>query len=224
MNFGELKEEVIDGTVRPDRERQVRRAINSVIRSISLSGNYWRDLREEVLSEDPAYIAQKGQAVKNIPLPERFRKPAYIRREVQSNQRLAAIAAGAVGGGQLAGHHGSSLEYNLIRPNQVKAEGRLVLNSYYLSGDSILLNQNIIDEVLLWGYYTYPIRFTDPKDENWISIVMPDLIIDWASTYLLATLGDRDRTAGFQALQTTQLSIFVDEAIRDHEMTVEVGR
>ena len=224
MNFGELLEEVLDGTVRPDRERQARRAINSVVRTISLSGNYWRDLREEVLSDDPAYIAQKGSAVKNIPLPDRFRKPAYIRRELLNAQALAAQAAGAVPGGQLAGRHGHAFEYNLIRPNQIKAEGRIVTNTYYLSGDSILLNQNVIDEVLLWGYYRVQPRFTDPKEENWITILMPDLVIDWASQYLMATLGDRDRTAGFQALQTTQLSVFIDEAIRDHEMNVEVGR
>lgn len=221
MNFGELIEEVLDSTIRPDRERAARRSINAVIRTISLGANYWRDHTDAVLSEQTDYKQQAGAAVKNLALPDRFRKPSYIRRELPIT---AQVPTGAVAGGQLAGAPGHALDYNLIRPNKIKEEGRIIFNSYYLSGSSLILNQEIIDETVLWGYYTYPIRMTDPDDENWITLLMPDLVIDWASQFLMASLGDRDRTAGFQALQTIQLSVFVDEAIRDHEMTAEVGR
>lgn len=224
MNYGDLIEEVIDTTVRPDRERQARRSINSIVRTISLGANYWRDLREEILSEGTDYKAQKGQPVKTITLPDRFRKVAYIRRNIVTSAQLAAAAAGAVAGGQLVSSFGDALEYNEIRPNQIRAEGRLVPQSYYLSGQNLILHQQVVDEVVLWGYYDYPARFTDPDDENWITQLMPDLVIDWAAQHLMASLGDRDRTAGFQALQTIQLSVFVDEAIRTHETDARTGR
>lgn len=220
MNFGELTEEVLDATVRPDRERQAKRSINSVVRTMSLSGDHWRDLKEEILSERQDYVQQVGQAVKNLSLPDRFRKIAYIRRDVPDH----APGVGAVRGGQLSGGFQAGAEYNLIRPNQVKLEGRILNNTYYLSGANILLNQDVVDEVLFWGYYDYPVRLTAPSDENWITAFMPDLVIDWASQFLMATLGDKDRTQGFAALQNLQLSVFMDDALRDHEMNAGVGR
>lgn len=220
MNFGELLEEVLDSTVRPDRERQAKRSINSVVRTMSLSGDHWRDLREEILSERQDYQQQVGQEVKNLALPNRFRKVSYIRRD----SPILHPATGAVGGGQLSGGFQAALEYNLIRPNQIKQEGRILQNTYYLSGSSILLNQAVVDEVLFWGYYEYPVRMTAPNDENWITNLMPDLVIDWASQFLMASLGDKDRAAGFGALQNLQLSVFMDDALRDHEMNAGVGR
>lgn len=220
MNFGELLEEVLDSTVRPDRERHAKRSINSVVRTMSLSGDHWRDLREEILSERQDYKQQVGQEVKNLTLPDRFRKVAYIRRD----SPILNPSTGAVGGGQLSGGFQAALEYNLIRPNQIKQEGRILQNTYYLSGASILLNQAVVDEVLFWGYYEYPVRMTAPKDENWITLLMPDLVIDWASQFLMASLGDKDRTQGFAALQNLQLSVFMDDALRDHEMNAGTGR
>ncbi len=220
MNFGELLEEVLDSTVRPDRERHAKRSINSVVRTMSLSGDHWRDLREEILSERQDYKQQVGQEVKNLTLPDRFRKVAYIRRD----SPILNPASGAVGGGQLSGGFQAALEYNLIRPNQIKQEGRLLRNTYYLSGASILLSQAVVDEVLFWGYYEYPVRMTAPSDENWITLLMPDLVIDWASQFLMASLGDKDRTQGFAALQNLQLSVFMDDALRDHEMNAGTGR
>ncbi len=220
MNFGELTEEVIDATVRPDRERQAKRSINSVVRTMSLSGDHWRDLKEEILSDRTDYTQQAGEEVKNLTLPDRFRKVAYIRRD----SPVLSPAAGAVGGGQLSGGFQAALEYNLIRPNQIKQEGRILPNVYYLSGNSLLLNQEVVDEVLFWGYYDYPVRMTAPNDENWITQLMPDLVIDWASQFLMASLGDRDRTQGFAALQNLELSVFMDDALRDHEMNAGTGR
>jgi hypothetical protein len=114
--------------------------------------------------------------------------------------------------------------YNRVDPRTTKREGREIRNAYYLSGANILLRQEVAGEKVIWGYYAYLPRLVSPSDTNWVCELMPDLIIDWASQFVLASLGDRDRTAGVAALSQFQLSVFVDEMIRDTDASVETGR
>ena len=51
MTFDELTDAVLDLTVRADKDSLARQKINSVIRAISMSGTYWPDLVEAVLSD-----------------------------------------------------------------------------------------------------------------------------------------------------------------------------
>ena len=53
MQFSELIDQAATLTVRPDKEGLIAQKINAVIRTISLSGTYWKDLVEEVLSDHP---------------------------------------------------------------------------------------------------------------------------------------------------------------------------
>jgi hypothetical protein len=93
-----------------------------------------------------------------------------------------------------------------------------------MSGANLLLRQEVTGERVVWGYYAYLPRLVAPEDTNWVCELMPDLIIDWASQFVLASLGDRDRTNGVAALSQFQLSVFVDEMIRDTDASVETGR
>ena len=89
---------------------------------------------------------------------------------------------------------------------------------------SLLLNQQIKGEQTLWGYYTYPARLTVPTDTNWVLQLMPDLVIDWASQFVLQSLGDLERARGTGDLASTQLSVFIDEILRRTNTSVETGR
>lgn len=220
MNFREVTEAILEQTVRPDKEGLARQKVNAVVRTISLSVNAWQDLTEEVLSDHPDFDATKN--VQTLALPERFRKIDYIQRDLQGIN--SGVAAGAVAGGVLDSRHSHGLRYNLVRPNLVKKEGRLLVNTYYLSGVSLLVNQAIKGESTLWGYYTYPVRMTAPDDTNWILQLMPDLVIDWASQFILQSLGDLERARGTGDLAGTQLSVFIDEIQRRTNTSVETGR
>jgi len=213
MEFGELIDQVAVLTVRPDKEGLIQQKINSVIRTISLSGTFWPDLVEEVLSDRTDFDASVN--VQTIALPTRFRKPAYIERD------LASINPST---GRMESRMTHGLTYNRVDPKSTKREGREIRNAYYLSGSNLLLRQEVAGEKVNWGYYVYPARFDSPSDTNWIAELMPDLIIDWASQFVLSSLGDRDRTAGVAILAQTQLSVFIDEIIRDTDVNVETGR
>lgn len=213
MQFSELIDEVTVLTVRPDKEGLVRQKINAVIRSISLSGTYWRDLVEEVLSDHSDFDTSVN--IQTLALPARFRKPAYIERDLSSiNPSTGFLESRQT--------HGTA--YNLVNPRTTRREGREIRNAYYMSGTNLLLRQEVAGESVIWGYYVYPDLLRNPSDSNWITELMPHLVIDWASQFVLSSLGDRDRTAGVAALTNTQLSIFVNEALRDQEFTVETGR
>jgi hypothetical protein len=213
MNFSELIDAVADLTVRPDKEGLAAQKINAVLRTISISGTYWPDLVEEVLSDHPDF--NPTQNVHTLALPDRFRKPAYIERD------LSAINPST---GRLESRMTHGLTYNRVTPKTTKREGREIRNAYYMSGANLLLRQEVAGERVLWGYYAYQPRLVSPSDSNWITEKMPDLIIDWASQFILASLGDRDRTAGVAALAQFQLSVFVDEMIQDSDVSVETGR
>lgn len=213
MQFAELTDSVLTMTVRPDKEDLARQKINAVIRTISISSSFWPDLVEEILSDHPDFDASSN--VHSLALPDRFRKPAYIERD------LSVINATT---GRLESRMTHGLTYNRVTPKTTKKEGREIRNAYYLSGKNLLLRQEVAGERVLWGYYAYQPRLVNPEDENWITELMPDLIIDWASQFLMASLGDRDRTNGLAALAQLQLSVFVDEMLTDTEGSVETGR
>ena len=220
MNFREVTESILEQTVRPDKEALAQQKVNAVIRTISLSVNAWQDLTEEVLSDHPDFDVNKN--IHTLALPTRFRKIDYVQRDLQGIN--SGVAAGAVPGGVLDSRHSHGLRYNLVRPALIKKEGRLLTNTYYLSGVSLLLNQQIKGEQTLWGYYTYPARLTVPTDTNWVLQLMPDLVIDWASQFVLQSLGDLERARGTGDLSSTQLSVFIDEILRRTNTSVETGR
>lgn len=213
MQFSELIDQTATLTVRPDKEGLIAQKINSVIRTISLSGTYWKDLVEEVLSDHPDWDPDSN--VQTLALPSRFRKPAYIERDLSSINPST---------GRLESRQTQGLLYNRVDPRSTKREGREIRNAYYMSGANLLLRQEVQGERVVWGYYAYLPRLVGPSDTNWVAELMPDLIIDWASQFVLASLGDRDRTNGVAALAQFQLSVFVDEMIRDTDASVETGR
>jgi len=213
MTFDELTDSVLALTVRPDKDVLARQKINSIIRMISLSGTYWRDLVEEILSEHTGFKITNN--VHTLALPTGFRKPAYIERD------LTAINPST---GQLESRITTGLRYNRVDPTSAKVEGREIRNAYYLSGSNLLLRQEVAGERVIWGWYTYQPRLVSPTDTNWITELMPDLVIDWASQFILASLGDKDRLAGVTALAQVQLSVFVEDLLRDTDASVETGR
>jgi hypothetical protein len=213
MNLGELIDEVVAMTIRPDKEDLARQKINSVVRTISLSGTYWRDLVEEILSDHPDFKTTTN--VQTLALPGRFRKPAYIERDLSSISPTTGLLESRITNG---------LVYNRVDPRSTRREGREIRNAYYTSGANLILRQEIGGEKVIWGYYEYPARMVSPDDTNWITELMPDLVIDWAGQFLVASLGDRDRTAGLAALAQTQLSVFIEDMLRDVDANVGTGR
>ena len=69
MEFQELIDEVVVLTVRPDKDGLVRQKINAVIRTVSLSGVYWRDLVEEILSDHTDFDTSVN--IQTLTLPTR---------------------------------------------------------------------------------------------------------------------------------------------------------
>lgn len=213
MQFAELTDSVLTMTVRPDKEDLARQKINAVLRTISISGTFWPDLVEETLSDHPDW--QSDSNIQTLALPDRFRKPAYIERDLSQINITT---------GRLESRQTHGIAYNRITPRTTRKEGREIRNAYYMSGKNLLLRQEVAGEAVIWGYYAFQPRLINPDDSNWITELMPDLIIDWASQFLMASLGDRDRTNGLAALAQLQLSVFVDEMLTDTEASVEVGR
>ena len=213
MTFDELTDAVLDLTVRPDKDSLARQKINDVLRAISMSGTYWPDLVEAVLSDHTDFSLVSN--THSLSLPTGFRKPAYIERDLTSINPST---------GRLESRMTHGLRYNRVSPKSTKMEGREIRNAYYLSGSTILLRQEVAGEKVIWGYYIFQPRLTAPADTNWITELMPGLIIDWASQFLLASLGDKDRVAGVGALAQLQLSIFVSDILNDTEASVETGR
>lgn len=213
MNLGELIDDCAAMTVRPDKEDLIRQKINAVVRMISLSGTYWRDLVEEVLSDHPDFKTNTN--IQTLALPARFRKPAYIERDLSAINMTTGFLESRITNG---------LVYNRVDPRSTRREGRNVPNAYYTSGSNLLLRQEIGGEKVIWGYYQYPARMVAPNDSNWITELMPDLVTDYAGQFVMASLGDRDRTAGLAALAQVQLSVLIEDMLRDVDAYVGTGR
>lgn len=167
----------------PDKDILIRSRINSAISLISKSGYFWRDLVETTIGivdevDDTAYV----QA---IPITTAQRKFIYVKSSNTDEHPIHLVEPEVV----------ASLVCKGISPIA------------YCSGSTLHIKHEKLTSEFSVGYYTSPTPFnldgSDDAESNWITELLPDVVEDIASAYLLNLIGDKDdakRISEFAAL------------------------
>lgn len=196
MNYGEIVEAVLVQVPITNREAYVRDKVNQIIRYISASGHFWRDVQETTIgSADGVDAAAK---VQSIAISSLVRKLIYLRYtdEDETTQIKCIDLRDLVG-----------------RENCIHMD-----NVAYVSGSSLHIKHSILTPSFNIGYYSHPAHFltdgSEDTESNWITDLVPGLVIDLASSYLLNLKGDKEDANGMASmanmLKSTYIRDFVD--------------
>ena len=200
-DFSDIKAGVQLITNRPDKAALEANKINGAIRMISLSGEYWRDLQEVTLGSAEGVVA--SAYVQSLTLPARLRKTVYVAYPDTANKPHI---------------NGKSIDEIVIK-------GGADLNDiYYMSNTLLHIRHTELTSQFLFGYYEYPALLSLDTDTNWILDLMPELVIDLASTLTLNSIGNRENANLVQALASGELALMVQDAIASHQQSVASGR
>lgn len=168
MNFGEIVDDVIVQTGRPNARDKIRSTVNRTVERVASSG-YFPMALVEITEES----VQFNSLVYNWALPVRFRAISYIKPSADSvtyyehinvDQRLRRDCYGYYVSGTVT---------------RIKAK---------------TLPANEIQDLAI-GYYEKPARLVENADSNWITERLSYLLISIATAEQLAILGDSRSSA-----------------------------
>ncbi len=196
MNYGEIVEAVLGQVPITNRESYVRDKVNQMIRYISASGHFWRDIAEVTIDSSDGVVATSR--VQSITVSSLVRKLIYVRYtdEDETTQINCIDLRDLVG-----------------RENCINMD-----NVAYLSGTSLHIKHSVLTPSFSMGYYTHPAHFatdgTEDSDSNWITDLASGLVIDLTSSYLLNLKGDNEDAASMGnmagMLKSTYIQDFID--------------
>lgn len=190
MTFAELKDAVLNDTKAVQHEDLIARKINASIRFISMSGRYPNDLTELLQTVDATLHAQ------SLPIPARYRSTSYL-----INSSCPAT--------KFKGYMADEL---IAKPNAI--------NVFYQGGSTFHIKHSTLTETFLWGYYTFPADLSADADENWLTTTVPELLVDYAASMVLAQLGEKERIGTITKFSQQNLAIAVRDFIDPGGRTV----
>jgi len=170
--YGEIVTEV--GLVVPvaSWNTLVRSKVNQIIRLISTSGYFWRDIVESTIGSSEGVDAVAK--IQSIPITAAIRKMIYVQYP-ESDTRIHLV----------------NLE------GLKKREACAALQDIaYLSGNALHIRHTELASSFNLAYYTNPTNFnTDGTEDalsNWITDLVPGLVVDITSSYILNLKGDNE--------------------------------
>jgi hypothetical protein len=185
MNFGELLDEVVLITSRPDlRDNKIKAAVKMATLKAHQSDYYYKDVLEQPLQfSSPNFL----QSINYRNLIPRFRAIKYLRKYDEV--------------GNLEGKFLTSIDPLEARDSY----GYTQLDVYYVAGEVIQIRGS--DEItkLLFACYINP----DIKEESfnsWIALDHPYAIVADASSTVFKTIGYDEEAAYWQRMVQEQLA------------------
>jgi hypothetical protein len=174
MIFSEVVEEVTGIVARPDRETEIRNAVNFVINRCCLSANFARDLVESSIAIDDTLY---GDTIDYLAETERFRKFKYV-KPYGLKRYLRSIDSD-----------------KLFTPGDVMQKNR-----YYVAGSNMTYTLSDLVASLEIGYYQYPPTLeVGSSEEFWLIDISPYCVIDLAAARLFRSIGDDTSAKAYEA-------------------------
>lgn len=170
--YAEILANVLLVVPSPEKETQIRNKINQIIRFISSSGFFWRDIEETTIGstegvDDSIYI-------QSITITTAIRQLIYCK-------------------------YPSTIEDGSIACVNIEAilDNCEVLGDIaYLSGSSLHIKNSKLTSEFNLGYYTNPAFFatdgTEDANSNWITDLAPGLVEDLTAAYMLNLVGEKE--------------------------------
>ncbi len=192
---GEMLTNILLVVPNPEKETLIRAKMNQIIRFISSSGLFWRDIEETTLGSaegvDAAAITQA------IPTGVDVRRLIYCK-------------------------YPSTIPYNIDIANleSLIENCDSMGDVAYLSGAYLHIRNSHLSSEFNVGYYTNPDNFavdgTDDDETNWITELAPGLVEDLTAAYILNLIGEKEDSKRITDLATTLQSTY----IRDFVMSI----
>lgn len=190
MDFGTMATNIATRVIRPDKEDEIKEAINDAIEFCTVNGDFANDLVESTVAVNDAVYSQSIVISTTF---TRFRKIKYLK---------------PLG-------YTKFLEW--MDPSRVfDDDGNQCKDVWYRAGDNIVISTSALIETMLYGYYQFPERMDADADTHWMMTYMYSAIFNLAAADIWDSIGNaeegsRYRRKGEQAFLSHR---------RDHETSV----
>lgn len=196
--LAEIYAEVLEIVPQPDKDLLIRRRINAAINFISKSGHYWRDQEETTVGTGDG--VDDTALVQAIPITTAQRKFFYVKSSNTDEKPIDLIDAAML----------------------IQTDCKGIIPIAYVSGSTLHIKHEQLTSEFALGYYTSPTPFAldgaDDAQSNWITELVPELVVDVAAAYILNIIGDTEDskriTEMSAVLRGTYIRDFVDSHIR----------
>lgn len=177
----------------PEKETLIRRKMNQMIRYISSSGWFWRDIVESTIGVVDGVDA--AATIQSIPVTTAIRKLIYCKYpDSIPNYVIDCV----------------NLDSLLTQCDKL---GDLA----YLSGYNLHIRNSQFTSTFNIAYYTNPAFFatdgTDDDEINWITELVPGLVEDLTAAYILNLLGEKEDSKRITELATTMQATYIQDFI-----------
>ena len=173
--YGGILADVLLIVPAPEREALIRSKINEIIRYISCSGKFWRDIEETTIGSTEGVVATDN--IQNIPITSVVRSLVYVTYPTTVTDGTLITCVHLEG---LIGRENCSALANVA----------------YLSGAALHIKNSIQLATFGLGIYSSPAFFltdgTEDDQSNWITEKVPGLVVDLTAAYILNLVGDNE--------------------------------
>lgn len=194
--YGEILANVLLIVPNPEKETLIRAKLNQMLRFISASGLYWRDIEETTIAEVDGVDA--AAYIQSITITTAIRQLIYVKYPSTVEGSIACVNV-------------ESLIDNC----------EILGDVAYLSGTSLHIKNSKLTSEFNLGYYTHPDNFaadgSDDDLDNWITDLAPGLVEDLTAAYMLNLIGEKEDAKRIMDLATTLKGTY----IRDFVVSVQ---
>jgi hypothetical protein len=170
MNFGEMVDKIATRTIRPDKEDEIKEAINDAIEYCTVNGSFARDLTEGSVTVDGTVYSQS--IVVSTTFGANFRKIKYLKP------------------------YGYNRFLKWRDPARVfDDKDQACTDVWYRAGDNIVIRTSVLVTSILYAYYAFPDRLVNDEDEHWMLDYMQGAIFNYALADIWNSVGNDSEAA-----------------------------
>lgn len=193
MDFGTIATNVATRLIRPDKEDEIKDAINDAIEYCTVNGSFSADLVESSVAVDSTVYSQSIVISTTF---TRFRKIKYLKPD---------------GYNKLLGWRDPARVFD--------DKGNECNDVWYRAGDNIVINLSTLVDTVYYGYYQFPARLTLDADTHWMLDYMYSAIFNYACADIWESIGNAEEASRYRAMADRY---FISHR-RDHMDGVDLG-
>jgi hypothetical protein len=166
MNFGTMATNIATRVIRPDKEDEIKEAINDAIEFCTVNGDFASDLVESTVAVNSTVYSQSIVVSTTF---TRFRKIKYLKPL------------------------GYTKYLDWKDPSRMfDTAGNQCRDVWYRAGDNIVINTSALIETMLYGYYQFPERMDADEDTHWMMDYMYSAIFNLACSDIWDSIGNAE--------------------------------
>jgi hypothetical protein len=191
MDFGTMVDNIASRVGRPDKEDDIKEAINAAIEYCTVNGDFSADLIEGDVDVDSTVYSQSIVISTTF---TRFRKIKYLKP------------------------YGYNRYLTWRDPSRIFDDrNQQCRDVWYRAGDNIVINTSVAISNVLYCYYQFPSLLTADEDTHWMMTYMYNAIFNLACADIWDNVGNTEEGNRFRAKGAN----FLLSHRRDHQDGVE---